>query len=95
MSVPISTSDESAFYAHINGMDRSAALEAIESELRRTKSPEFVGFLKGLRYFLQCGSIPSSFQGWQVARLRFYAKDLVDRGVLNDSVLLQFAETSN
>ena len=95
MSVPISTSDESAFYARINGMDLAKAMDEITSELRRAKDPDFILFLKGLRYFLQYGSIPGSFQSWQVARLRYYADALVSQGVLKPSVLSQFSEHGN
>ena len=88
--IPASSNDEADFYKRIVGKDQHATLDEIAKTLEKQPEPRFAEFLRGIRWFIRQGSIPSNLQSWQVARLRIFAKELVGRGWMRPTVLAQF-----
>ncbi len=57
-----SSNDEGAFYGRIAELDCRQIRDETTAELGRKPDPQFAEFLKGLRWFLDTGTIPSNFE---------------------------------
>lgn len=84
------TNDWDDFYASLAELPTvHHTMVAIHDAL--TRFPDQAAFLKGLRFFLAEGKIPSSFNAWEdLPVLKSFARRLVERKLLAEAVLNQF-----